>query len=84
MSLTTLLVTVGIGALVFLLVIGGMALGVLFGRRPISGSCGGLANRKDADGNTSCSLCSNPDEACRELNQRQRMESHPGEPVENR
>lgn len=47
-----------------------MAVGVIFGRRSISGSCGGLANRKDADGNVSCSLCSNPADACKELRQR--------------
>lgn len=82
MTLTTLLVTIGIGTGIFLLVIGGMALGVAFGRRPISGSCGGLANKRDADGNTSCSLCSNPAETCRDLNQR--MEGRTEEPVEVR
>jgi len=44
-----------------------MAVGVLFGRRSISGSCGGLANQRDPDGSISCALCSNPDNACREL-----------------
>jgi len=44
-----------------------MAVGVLFGRRSISGSCGGLANQRDPDGSVSCALCSNPDNACREL-----------------
>ncbi len=47
-----------------------MAVGVIFGRRSISGSCGGLANSKDQDGNISCSLCSNPAEACQELRER--------------
>jgi hypothetical protein len=51
-------------------VIGGMAIGVMFGRRSISGSCGGLANRRDPDGNVSCALCSNPDNACRELKEK--------------
>ncbi len=54
----------------FLIVIAAMAVGVLFGRRSISGSCGGLGNQTDADGNTSCSLCENPSEACRELKSR--------------
>jgi thiamine biosynthesis lipoprotein len=54
----------------FAVVIGGMAIGVMFGRRSISGSCGGLANRRDPDGNVSCALCSNPDNACRELKEK--------------
>jgi thiamine biosynthesis lipoprotein len=47
-----------------------MAIGVIFGRRAISGSCGGLANQRNEDGSVSCSLCSNPDDACRELRER--------------
>jgi thiamine biosynthesis lipoprotein len=47
-----------------------MAVGVLMGRRSISGSCGGIANTKDADGKISCGLCSNPDNACKELQRR--------------
>lgn len=54
----------------FAVVIGGMAIGVMFGRRSISGSCGGLANKRDPDGNVSCALCSNPDNACRELKEK--------------
>ena len=55
---------------IFAIVIAGMAVGVMFGRRSISGSCGGLANKTDEHGNSSCSLCSNPGEACRELARR--------------
>jgi FAD:protein FMN transferase len=62
-------------ACVFGLVIIAMAVGVIFGRRSISGSCGGLANTKDADGNVSCSLCSNPDNACKELRSRMAKDS---------
>ena len=61
----------GVTLAVFLLVILGMASGVLLGRRQLSGSCGGLANRTDADGQTACSLCSDPDAACKELGRRQ-------------
>jgi thiamine biosynthesis lipoprotein len=57
-------------AVVFGVIIAGMAVGVMFGRRSISGSCGGLANKKDADGNTSCALCSSPSDACQELRDR--------------
>lgn len=66
-----LIAIISVGA--FAVVLAGMAIGVLFGRRSISGSCGGLANRRDAEGNVSCSLCDNPENACREL--KQRMES---------
>lgn len=59
-----------IAAVAFAVAIGAMAIGVLFGRRSISGSCGGLANRRNADGEVSCSLCSNPENACRELRER--------------
>lgn len=36
--MATLIVTF----IIFLLIVGGMAIGVLMGRKPISGSCGGL------------------------------------------
>ena len=47
-----------------------MAIGVIFGRKSISGSCGGLANERNEDGSVSCSMCSNPDNACRSLRRR--------------
>ncbi|MCG8649293.1 MAG: FAD:protein FMN transferase [Pirellulales bacterium] len=62
----------------FGLVLLAMATGVLFGRRAISGSCGGLANTTGDDGSVSCSLCSNPGDACKELRekmQREKVES---------
>ena len=40
--MTTLLLTILVTFLVLLAVIAGMAIGVLNGRKPISGSCGGL------------------------------------------
>lgn len=43
-----------------LLAIAGMAVGVLLGRQPIAGSCGGL-NNVDAEGN--CQSCSRPCES---------------------
>ena len=64
---STWLVVAGItlGALLIALV--AMAVGVMLGRRPISGSCGGIASQTDAEGNSSCALCSNPSETCRRL-----------------
>lgn len=62
------LITVfGVTFVVFLMVIVGMAVGVLLGRRQLSGSCGGLANQSDSEGSTACSLCANPAAACKEL-----------------
>lgn len=76
MNLSAILVLAGIVAVVFLVTLCGMAVGVIFGRRAISGSCGGLANRKDADGNTSCSLCQNPSSQCREQQEESTDLSH--------
>ena len=47
----SLLVTVLISFIVMLLVIAGMAVGVMNGRKAISGSCGGLGGGR-------CELCS--------------------------
>ncbi len=44
----------------------GMAIGAIFSRRPIQGSCGGLAATTNPDGSTRCSLCQNPSQDCRE------------------
>ena len=71
MNWATLIPVAVLSFVVFFVVSMGMAIGVMFGRNPISGSCGGLGNKKDADGNTACSLCQNPSEACRELRQQQ-------------
>lgn len=73
----TLLSVFAVTFLVFLLVIVGMGVGVILGRRQLSGSCGGLANQRDADGNASCSLCSDPDAACQELSHRMQAAGAP-------
>ena len=44
-----------------------MAIGVIISNRRIQGSCGGLANLKDGDGNSYCSLCSIPADECPDL-----------------
>lgn len=46
-----ILSTIFVSFAVILLVIGGMAIGVMNGRKPISGSCGGLNG-------SGCELCS--------------------------
>lgn len=53
--MTTILATF----VILLLVMAGMAVGVLFGRAPIKGSCGGISQMT---GSTGCELCGgNPD-----------------------
>ncbi|HCG39873.1 (Na+)-NQR maturation NqrM [Stutzerimonas kunmingensis] len=52
--------------LVMLLVVFGMAIGVIMGRKPIAGSCGGIANlgiEKE------CSICGGSREKCEEANE---------------
>ncbi|MBA4289612.1 MAG: ApbE family protein [Pseudomonas sp.] len=54
--------------LVMLLVVGMMAIGVIMGRKPIAGSCGGIANlgiEKE------CSICGGSREKCEEVNRDQ-------------
>lgn len=51
--------------LLMLLVVGGMAIGVIMGRKPIAGSCGGIANlgiEKE------CSICGGDRNKCEEVN----------------
>lgn len=60
-----ILTAVGFGAVLI-----AMAIGVMFGRKSISGSCGGLNARTDPDGVSRCSMCSNPSEGCQELREK--------------
>ena len=57
--MSTIWVTLAMSFAILLLVIAGMSIGVLNGRKPISGSCGGL-------GSGGCSICgrTSPDEPC--------------------
>lgn len=47
---------------VMLLVVSAMAIGVMFGRKPISGSCGGIGNTGVASG--PCAFCGGNPTAC--------------------
>lgn len=50
--------------IIMLLVVLGMSVGVLFGRKPIAGSCGGIANlgiEKE------CSICGGDRQKCEEI-----------------
>lgn len=52
----------------FLLIMAAMAIGVIMGRRPIAGSCGGLNQLGMKDG---CDICGGKDEVCEEENRKQ-------------
>jgi len=57
---TTFLISAG----VFGVAITGMAIGVILSNRRLRGSCGGLANMKDAEGHTVCDGCTTPSPDC--------------------
>ncbi|MEM6690565.1 MAG: FAD:protein FMN transferase [Planctomycetota bacterium] len=62
------LATAMITLVAFGILLSAMAVGVIMGRRPIAGSCGGLnASKVNEDGTMTCNVCSNPVEGCREL-----------------
>lgn len=52
---------------IVILLIAGMSIGVIFGRKPISGTCGGIG----ALGiNASCDICGGNTQKCQEENER--------------
>jgi hypothetical protein len=58
--MTTLILTF----IILLLLMAGMSLGILFGRKPITGSCGGLQN---LDPDRECELCGGNPANCSEI-----------------
>jgi len=56
--------SIGIAAVVFAVAMSGMAVGVILSNRRLRGSCGGLANLRDSQGNTLCEGCTNPAPDC--------------------
>ncbi|MCC9655474.1 FAD:protein FMN transferase [Rhodopirellula halodulae] len=65
--MTPMLILTGIVFGAFLLA---MAVGVIFGGKAISGSCGGLNAQVGEDGVSRCTMCSTPSEACQELREK--------------
>lgn len=45
-----------------MVLIAGMSIGVIFGRKPISGSCGGVGNQ--VGGGSGCSVCGRESGSC--------------------
>lgn len=56
--------TVLLAGVVFIVAMLAMAVGVIFSNRRIRGSCGGLANMRDAQGRTMCDACTDPAPDC--------------------
>ncbi|WP_163560101.1 (Na+)-NQR maturation NqrM [Halomonas sp. NO4] len=61
--MTTFLVVLGF----MLLIMAAMAIGVIMGRKPIAGSCGGLNKLGLKEG---CEICGGKDEVCEEENRK--------------
>lgn len=59
--MTTILLTI----LLLLIIVAAMAVGVMFGREPIKGSCGGIAA---LTGERQCDLCGGDRLRCEEIN----------------
>ncbi len=55
-----------------LLLVAAMSIGVILGRKPISGSCGGLNNLGLKDG---CDICGGKDEVCEEENRKRGVQT---------
>lgn len=68
-------VVLAITFVAFAVLLFAMAIGVIFSGKSISGSCGGIAGTKSEDGSVSCSVCSNPADACKELRERMQQKA---------
>lgn len=68
-------VVFAVAAVVFLLAIGGMAVGVIVKNRELKGSCGGLAAMPGNDAKSVCDLCSTPREECMNPELREQMQA---------
>ncbi|EPC03485.1 hypothetical protein L861_18270 [Litchfieldella anticariensis FP35 = DSM 16096] len=64
-----------------LLIVGAMAIGIIMGRKPIAGSCGGLNNLGLKEG---CEVCGGKDEICEEENRKRSQSSTRRRSDENR
>ena len=62
---------------IFSLALAGMSIGVILGNRKLKGSCGGLANMKDDQGNPLCTMCETPPDDCPELSKQATAHENP-------
>lgn len=57
--------TVLVALIIMLLVVGGMAIGVMFGRKPLAGSCGGVGKAL-GEKEYVCDICGGDESKCEE------------------
>lgn len=62
-------------AVLFVLAIGGMAIGTMIQNKSIKGSCGGLASMPGSEGKSICELCSIPKDECTNAELREQMQA---------
>ena len=68
-----------LGFLFFLLAMGGMAIGIVLGRKPLKGSCGGVRPETgEPDPDASCEFCETDPEDCPNKNRRRAARSGAG------
>ena len=58
--------------IVMLIIVGAMSIGVLLGRKPIAGSCGGVGAALNEPGYV-CDLCGNDPNKCNDENDKSRQ-----------
>jgi len=68
-------VVFALAGVVFLVAVGGMAVGIILSNREIKGSCGGLASMPGNDGKSICELCTIPRDECVNEELRQQMKA---------
>ena len=68
------MIEIFLAVIAFGLLIAAMAVGVLMGRKPISGSCGGVGAALGED-NYTCELCGDDPAKCDELSEQQKSPS---------
>jgi FAD:protein FMN transferase len=54
-----------------------LAVGVIFTKRPLRGSCGGAQGLRDEQGRPACEMCSNPAEECEEFRKQAQSSEEP-------
>ena len=62
-------------AVLFVLAIGGMAIGTMLQNKSIKGSCGGLASMPGSDGKSICELCTIPKDQCTNAELKEQMQA---------
>lgn len=62
-------------AVLFILAIGGMAIGTIIQNKSLKGSCGGLASMPGSEGKSICELCTIPKDQCTNTELREKMQA---------